>query len=137
MFEIKQCEAKLRCAKRIKCLTKTKCENSFYFTLGFIKIYYFRVIETDPDITDSEDGTSSDESELRSEIAKNSESFGYSELGLNLSQGTSTLFLGKPVQGRERGHSLSVERTPNLCHFAIEPRSKSLRLKRPAKDEAN
>ncbi|KAI8431041.1 hypothetical protein MSG28_001112 [Choristoneura fumiferana] len=95
-----------------------------------------RVIETDGDITDSEDATSSDGSEMKSEIARVSESFGFSEFGLNLSQATSPLFLGKPVQGRERGHSLSVERTPNICHFAIEPRSKSLRLKRPAKDEA-
>ncbi|XP_063634493.1 cyclic nucleotide-gated cation channel subunit A-like [Cydia splendana] len=94
-----------------------------------------RVVDTEGEvITDDEDRTSSDGSEIRSEIARMSDSYECSELALSMSPSTSTVFLEKPIAGRERGHSLCVERTPSFSHLAAQPRSKSLRIKKPPKD---
>ncbi|CAH2104001.1 unnamed protein product [Euphydryas editha] len=76
-----------------------------------------RVIESDEDTDD--DSTSLDGPDLRSEIVKSC---------LAEIQGTSFIAPNHPA--RERGHSLSIERSPGLLHATTEPRSKSFRLKR-------
>lgn len=87
----------------------------------------FRVLETDED-TDSDDMTSLAASDLRSDIG------GYNELPMITAYNTSMHLLTHPMPVRERGHSLSVERSSGLLNRAPEPRSKSLRLKRNHKD---
>ncbi|XP_026737524.1 cyclic nucleotide-gated cation channel subunit A-like isoform X3 [Trichoplusia ni] len=92
-----------------------------------------RVLDTDED-TDSDDVTSIGASELRSDIGRGCDASGYSELPMISAYNTSMHLLTHSVPVRERGHSLSVERSPGLLHRAAEPRSKSLRLKRIHKD---
>ncbi|XP_053624098.1 cyclic nucleotide-gated cation channel subunit A-like isoform X4 [Plodia interpunctella] len=93
-----------------------------------------RVLENEDDNTDSDDITSMEASELRSEIARTCDVSGYSEIPMSSTHDTSLFLLSNPIPIRERGHSLSVERTTELLKFAPEPRSKSLRLKRVPKD---
>ncbi|XP_049886204.1 cyclic nucleotide-gated cation channel subunit A-like isoform X2 [Pectinophora gossypiella] len=89
-----------------------------------------RVLETDDEDTDSDDVTSLQASELRSDVARGCEASGYSDIAIPMcsAQDASMLFLSNPLPARERGYSLSVERTPGLFH--LQPRSKSLRIKR-------
>ncbi|KAG6458023.1 cyclic nucleotide-gated cation channel subunit A [Manduca sexta] len=86
--------------------------------------------DDDEDETESDDLTSTDASELRSEMARVCDASAYSDAQISSPHDTSMLLLSHPILVRERGHSLSVERTPGLLHVAPEPRSKSLRLKR-------
>lgn len=81
------------------------------------------------EITDSDDVTSMG-SEIRSDIVRACDASGYSELPMICADNNSTFQLSHEVPVRERGHSLSVERSPGLLEHAPEPRSKSLRLKR-------
>ncbi|XP_021192935.3 cyclic nucleotide-gated cation channel subunit A isoform X1 [Helicoverpa armigera] len=87
-----------------------------------------RVLDTEGEDTDSDDVTSLAASDLRSEIGA------YSELPMISAYNTSMHLLTHPMPVRERGHSLSVERSSGLLNRAPEPRSKSLRLKRFHKD---
>ncbi|CAH1647530.1 unnamed protein product [Spodoptera littoralis] len=87
-----------------------------------------RFMETEDENTDSDDLTSLAASDLRSDVG------GYSELPMISAYNTSMHLLTHPMPVRERGHSLSVERSSGLLNRAPEPRSKSLRLKRIHKD---
>lgn len=91
------------------------------------------MLDTDED-SDSDDVTSIGASELRSDIGRACDASGYSELPMISAYNTSMHLLTHSVPVRERGHSLSVERSPGLLHRAAEPRSKSLRVKRIHKD---
>lgn len=96
----------------------------------------FRVLdETDEDDTDSEDVTSLQASELRSDIVRGCDISVYGDLPASSTQDTSLMLLSNPIiPVRERGYSLSAERTPGLLRLTAEPRSKSLRIKRHNKD---
>ncbi|XP_069364767.1 cyclic nucleotide-gated cation channel subunit A-like [Maniola hyperantus] len=83
-----------------------------------------RVIESDEEETDQEYATSDDEPDLQSEIARSYDSY---RIPLSPVQCSSRMSY---IRHRERGHSLSVERTPGLLRANPEPRSKSLRVKR-------
>ncbi|KAF9799230.1 hypothetical protein SFRURICE_006490 [Spodoptera frugiperda] len=87
-----------------------------------------RFMDTEDENTDSDDLTSLAASDLRSDVG------GYSELPMISAYNTSMHLLTHPMPVRERGHSLSVERSSGLLNRAPEPRSKSLRLKRIHKD---
>lgn len=91
-------------------------------------------METDDEESGSDDVTSIEASELRSDLARVCDASGYSEIPLNSTRETSMFLLSNSIPVRERGHSLSVERTPGLLALAPEPRSKSLRLKKIPKD---
>ncbi|XP_012548956.1 cyclic nucleotide-gated cation channel subunit A isoform X2 [Bombyx mori] len=88
-----------------------------------------RMLEDEVDELPSDDDvTSSDASELKSEIAKDLAS-GYSEAPMT-SVNDSSLVASQSMPLRERGHSFCVLRTTALLHAPPEPRSKSLRIKR-------
>ncbi|KPI96227.1 Cyclic nucleotide-gated cation channel [Papilio xuthus] len=87
-----------------------------------------RIIESDDEDSDSDD-TSADGSELRSDVVQVYDSSSGPPIS---SPRSTTMFMNHPL--RERGYSLSVERTPGLVHFPPEPRSKSLRIKKIHKD---
>ncbi|CAH0703341.1 unnamed protein product [Spodoptera exigua] len=89
-----------------------------------------RFMDTEDEDTDSDDLTSLAASDLRSDIG------GYSELPMISAYNTSMNLLNHPIPVRERGHSLSVERSSGLLNRVPEPRSKSLRLKRIHKDSS-
>ncbi|XP_028164639.1 cyclic nucleotide-gated cation channel subunit A-like, partial [Ostrinia furnacalis] len=94
-----------------------------------------RMLDIEDDETDSDDVTSMGAPELRSEIARVCEASGYSEMPISSTHDTSMFLLSNPIPVRERGRSLCVERTPGgLLQLGLEPRSKSLRLKRINKD---
>lgn len=78
---------------------------------------------SDDDGTDS-DATSADGSDLGSDVVQVYDS----SSSPKSSPRSTVVFMKHPV--RERGHSLSVERTPSLIHLAPTPRSKSLRVKK-------
>ncbi|KAL4717615.1 hypothetical protein ACJJTC_000764 [Scirpophaga incertulas] len=93
-----------------------------------------RMMNLEDEETDTDDITSLEASELRSEIARVYDASGYSEVPLN-SIPDNSMFLNNPLPVRERGNSLCVERTSGgLIKQGLEPRSKSLRLKRINKD---
>lgn len=93
------------------------------------------MVDIDDDETDTDDVTSMEASELRSEIARVCDASGYSEVPMSSTHDTSMFLLSNPIPVRERGHSLCVERTTGgLLQLGLEPRSKSLRLKRLNKD---
>lgn len=94
------------------------------------------MLETEDEETDSDDMTSMAASELRSDIGRGCDASGYSELPMISAYNPSMQLLAQAMPVRERGHSLSVERSPGLLHRAPEPRSKSLRLKRIHKDQS-
>ncbi|XP_072930266.1 cyclic nucleotide-gated cation channel subunit A-like [Epargyreus clarus] len=91
-----------------------------------------RVVQTDDEESDLDDPTSSDNSELRSEVAAGYDSSAFKDGRFSAVQVPPMHYLNYPA--RERGHSLTVERSPGLLHVTPEPRSKSLRLKRFHKD---
>ncbi|XP_059057530.1 cyclic nucleotide-gated cation channel subunit A [Achroia grisella] len=94
-----------------------------------------RVLDEDEgEATDTDDITSLEASELRSEAARCGEASGYSEIHLSSIQDNSIFLHSNPFPIRERGHSLSVERSPSLLELTPEPRSKSLRIKKNDKD---
>ncbi|CAG5039072.1 unnamed protein product [Parnassius apollo] len=76
-----------------------------------------RLIETDDEETDSDD-TSADGTELRSEVVQVYDSC--SGPPISSRRGSAMIYMNPPV--RDRGYSLSVERTPGLIHFPPEPR---------------
>lgn len=96
------------------------------------------MLETDDEDTDSDDMTSMQASELRSDVARGYDASGYSDTAMSSNQiNDAALFIiSNPMPVRERGHSLSVERTPELLQVIPEPRSKSLRLKKTYKDSS-
>ncbi|XP_075990975.1 cyclic nucleotide-gated cation channel subunit A-like isoform X2 [Anticarsia gemmatalis] len=72
--------------------------------------------------------------DLRNDIVRAGDASGYTEFPMIAAPNTATqLYPYVPTHpkppARERGHSLSVERSPSLVKRAPEPRSKSLRLK--------
>lgn len=103
---------------------------AFYVTISRFsyRITFCRFMDTEDENTDSDDLTSLAASDLRSDVG------GYSELPMISAYNTSMHLLTHPMPVRERGHSLSVERSSGLLNRAPEPRSKSLRLKRIHKD---
>lgn len=91
--------------------------------------------DTDDDATDSEDVTSLQASELRSEVVRGCDFSAYGDIPASSTQDTSLMLLSNPIiPVRERGHSLCGEQTPGLLRLTAEPRSKSLRIKRHDKD---
>lgn len=114
------------------------CNANVYIKLNFCEIYnlltqIFRLLDSEDEETESEDITSIEASELKSEFARACDASVYN-VPMSLPQDTSMLLLSQPLPVRERGHSLCVERTTDLLHPTPEPRSKSLRLKRNQKD---
>ncbi|CAH0402136.1 unnamed protein product [Chilo suppressalis] len=95
-----------------------------------------RMLNIEDEDTDTDDVTSMEASELRSEIAKVCDASCYSEVHSS-STHDNTMFLSNPIPVRERVQSLCVERTSGgLLQLGLEPRSKSLRLKRINKDNS-
>ncbi|RVE46700.1 hypothetical protein evm_008663 [Chilo suppressalis] len=95
-----------------------------------------RMLNIEDEDTDIDDVTSMEASELRSEIAKVCDASCYSEVHSS-STHDNTMFLSNPIPVRERVQSLCVERTSGgLLQLGLEPRSKSLRLKRINKDNS-
>lgn len=94
----------------------------------------FRANEEDDDDSEFGDVTSLVGMDTRNEITARafSDIAGYGEVPI-LSPISSAGLLGNAIRTRERGHSLSVDRTPELLRLA-EPRSTSLRLKKYHKD---
>lgn len=95
----------------------------------------FRVnADDDVDDTDSDDVASLAGMDARSEVTTRAfiDVSGCGETPI-LSPISSVAVLGQARPVRERGFSLSVERTPEMLQLA-EPRSKSLRLKKQHKD---
>lgn len=128
----------LSAAKRIFCRYNFNVDGILhtYFLIKYISNY--RVLDTDDEDSASDDMTSMQASELRSDVVKGYDASGYSEIALSSNQinDASLFILSNPMPVRERGHSLSVERTPELLHVFPEPRSKSLRLKKTYKDSS-
>lgn len=93
------------------------------------------MLDIEDDETNSDDVTSMEASELKSEIARVCDTSGYSEVPLSSTNDASMFLANNPIPVRERGHSLCVESTPGgLLELGLEPRSKSLRLKRRNKE---
>ncbi|GBP07886.1 Cyclic nucleotide-gated cation channel subunit A [Eumeta japonica] len=89
-----------------------------------------RIITSDDDDTGSDEDLSSAFGgvETQAEVLSGERCMSAHSLAARLLVG------GPPAPVRERGHSLSVERTPYLLGIASEPRSKSLRLKKTSKE---
>ncbi|KAJ0184110.1 hypothetical protein K1T71_000533 [Dendrolimus kikuchii] len=94
-----------------------------------------RLLDSEDEEMESDDVTSMEASELRSEFARVCDASEYS-VPMSSTHDTSMLLLSQPLPVRDRGYSLCVERTTDLLHATPEPRSKSLRLKRNQKDES-
>lgn len=110
-------------------ICQTKRMRSILLSRHPILLFVNRMLEDEVDELPSDDDvTSSDASELKSEIAKDLAS-GYSEAPMT-SVNDSSLVASQSMPLRERGHSFCVLRTTALLHAPPEPRSKSLRIKR-------